>query len=637
MRGGQGDNGGGVINIEFGGRPEFAGPGGLGGQVTGTANPSIGDVLSVVVGTMGPTYGANPSASGPGAQNPGAGLGGIGGNDPAVIEGYPGGGGGGASALWNLPAGQSVATLLAIAGGGGGGGAGEASTPNLGGSGGYGGTNPSAGLTGTLNNGGLLFSPGVGGGPASLTAGGTAGPAANQGGNAGSNGGAGANGGNGGPGFTVGDTGGGGGGGGGWFAGAGGGGGGAVSAGGGGGGGISYAPGAATSVFRDNAVAGVGLIVVTYLTAPVVAVAAPTGTVTDTSEPLIGFTYTSAESAPMQSYRIVVFSEPGTGWPAGLDGTGNYTGSVIPLVPVYDSGVVYAANPPLTPASSPLPNGDLRAYVQATDSAGADSLPSAWADTEWTQNAPGPNAPTVVLNPTPTHARVGFTVTPAPGLTTTSITIQRSLDGGDTWQSVAGGTAIPVSGVTTFRDIGAPREVPIEYQVIPIHTSAAGVNLLGAAWTGSTTLLSDSNTWLMCSGNHLLNSVQDYQGPNISTNRHTDEVAYYPEGRTTAVVNVGTIHADTFTSGIASQPITFIFANDTQWLNFLAAWQTQTPLLLKTVYGDIGGLEQFWVMIGEDAGIVRQGGASRMGSGVNGRGPQIRMLSVNLYVVSEPT
>lgn len=613
-----------------GGADAPSGFGGLGGRVTGKAAPVIADTLTLYVAGLdeaifGYTLGGATVSGGDGSI---AWTGGRGGNSSALLL-------------------NGTLVAVAGAGGGGGGGAGGGSAGGNGGQFpgyGYPGHPAAFGTVGAVGSPGTVGSGGAGAGGGGNGAGGSggvgglggAGSAAAPYGGSGGSGGAGASGGGGGGGsgpytqvsLGISIT--------------------SPAAGSGGGGGTSAAGAAATLpvTFIDGVVPGAGSIILTWLVAPVATVTAPTGTITATSTPAISFTYASSESTPMQSFRIVVFSKPGSSWPAGLDGTGNYSGSLTPLIPIYDTGTVYAAAlpPGITIGSSstatlpvPLPNGDLRAYVTEMDSAGVDSTSSGWVFTEWTQNVAGPGAPTVVVTPDAVHARIQFAITPASGLASSVIKIERSLDGGTTYTTIAGGAAIPVPGAFTTYDYYAPREAAITYRITPTNTATVGVPLLGTAWTGATWLNSDSNTWIMCSANPSLNAVQDYQGPNLSGTRHTDQTVYYPEGVTDAVIFGGTMHAEGFVPGMGSNSVTFLFTNDAQYNNFMAIAATQQPVLLKTVYGDISGLEQFWVVLGADLAVMRQGGESRMGSGINGRGPQIRSALIDLYVVAEPT
>lgn len=340
---------------------------------------AIGDVLTLYVANY--TWGFHDGGTGGAA----GGLGGSGGN------------GGGSSAIYDST--QNV-VLVESAGGGGGGGAGGTGG-NRGGDGGQGGNiTIFAGNPGGNASDGAAFG---GGGGHGYPTDGIAGAAGTSGGNAGGaavlgvggNGGAGASG--------ASDSGGGGGGAGGAYGGGGGGGAGTNGAGGGGGGAwAATAAGVAPAAFLDGSVGTpTGLILIQYRVLPTVTVTAPTGTVTQTSEPTFAYTFSGA-NAGEQLVRITAFVRPSTGWPSGLQGDGSYPGdSGVPLVPIYDSGPTAAGIHEDIDIGA-IPNGDIRGYLQSTDTDG-DTSP--WAFTEWTQATPGPPAPTVTVTPDPTNAR----------------------------------------------------------------------------------------------------------------------------------------------------------------------------------------------------------------------------------------
>ena len=375
------------------GSPYNANSGGAGGRITGTYGPTIGDTINVYVagaGTAG-AYGDSGTTAG-GAGGYGYHSGGTGGSAlaHATSPGLSGGGGGGSTAVLD------GATLIAEAGGGGGGGSLAAEFVTYG-FGGYGGAIPKPGLNGYGS------SPAKGGNPGSSSAGGTGGAASGTGASAGS------------AGTTTGGAGGsttgtpasndyndgGGGGGGGYH---GGGGGGACTetstaalGGGGGGGGFSGQGAAATVAYNDGYQSGNGYANLSWLSLPVAAVTAPTGTVTATAQPTLIASYTSSESAPQQAYRVAVFSSAQT-MPSAP--------ALPATIPLYDSGVVYAAGPGLSVNPSSLPNGTLYVYVCFEDAAGGDSEWSAWASGSWLQSAPSPMTPVVTVTANRATARV---------------------------------------------------------------------------------------------------------------------------------------------------------------------------------------------------------------------------------------
>lgn len=194
----------------------------------------------------------------------------------------------------------------------------------------------------------------------------------------------------------------------------------------------------------------------------------------------------------------------------------------------------------------------------------------------------------------------------------------------------------PTGTVSVF-DYGAPREVTIQYRVTPVYDLGPYGSLAGTPTFLSTFLKSDSQMWLICPGNPALSMVTGFQGPDLAGIRNTDQAQYFPEGGNgAAIVFTGTEHAEAFISGIGSNMITWNCANDAQYDNLVAMFELKQPLCFKTVYGDLDGLEQFWVQFGNDFAITRKGGASRAGTGRN-RGAQIRQVLTEMWGVSEPT
>lgn len=437
IRGGGGGQG-------YNGLSPFSTPG-KGGRVTGTYVPAkAGDTIDVYVPGQGGTSGTGPVAGGYGYH-----AGGTGGS----VGGADGGGGGGGGAVLD------GAILLAVAGGGGGGGGAPGTIGGFSGFttsygfGGAGGATAGNGAVGQMSNAGTAPGGGKGGTATTDGAAGSAGLQAGGNGGAGTVG-AGGVGGNGGSGSTATAGGGaGGGGGGGLFGGGGGGGGGSSDSGGGGGGGCSVAPAATTASFFDKYQSGAGSAIVSWLVAPIATPSAPTGTISTTSTPLMTAAYSSVDGLAQQSYQVAVYATPGGGFPAGFNpGTGYYPGDGgIPLVAIWNSGVVYSSGPgvSIVPGVT-IPNGNMTAWFQFTDAAGADSIGSAWASSAWVQATPGPTAPTLTVVPSQATARATLTIvdTSPPASGTLGLTyyhIQRSVDGVN-WAEILGGSWVQNPG-----------------------------------------------------------------------------------------------------------------------------------------------------------------------------------------------
>lgn len=456
--------------------------GGKGGRVTGAYTPGIGDVIDVYVGGGGGAATGTPTAGGYGYHNGGTG----GATTNAGAQSAPGGGGGGASAAYDT----TLSQLIALAGGGGGAGGGAYNGNAAGGTGGYGGAIPTGGAVG----GGASF----GHGGAGDGAGGAAGGSGTAGGGAsGGVGGAGGHGSTGGP-----DGAGGGGGGGGSViagstsGGGGGGGGGNNSPGGGGAGGTSTAGpvGVTSPTFFSNYQSGNGAVTLSWLVAPVATPSAPTGTVTTTSSPTLTAAYTSVDGYAQQSYQVVVYVTPGGGFPAGFNpATGYYPGDGgTALTALWNSGVVYSSGPgvsitPTTSSGTPftIPNGNMTAFFQFTDAAGANSVGSTWATSTWVQATPGPTAPGVTVVASQTTARATLTIvdTSPPASGTLGLTywhVQRSPDGVN-WSEILNGAWVGNPG-----NLLSPEDASFEGSIGNMSWTRTGGSGTGA-YTGSHT------------------------------------------------------------------------------------------------------------------------------------------------------
>lgn len=107
---------------------------------------------------------------------------------------------------------------------------------------------------------------------------------------------------------------------------------------------------------------------VLYNEAPVVSAVTPSGTITASSQPAIGWTYTDPDGDVQERYRVKVFS-------AAQYGIGGFDPETSPST--WDSGAVFSSAVSVYP--DPLVNGTTyKAYVKAAD-AGSGGRYSAWA------------------------------------------------------------------------------------------------------------------------------------------------------------------------------------------------------------------------------------------------------------------
>jgi hypothetical protein len=163
----------------------------------------------------------------------------------------------------------------------------------------------------------------------------------------------------------------------------------------------------------------------------------------------------------------------------------------------YIDGSTPSTAAPSVACDSVLANGSYYAYVRATR-AFAGALAGAWTSLAVTVAITLPTAPTISAAADGANQRVAVTVTPnaSSGATGPLVSLQRTSDGGATWQAVHGATSVPGTFGTpiAFYDYTAPRGVALTYRVQVTATvssqqlatvwasAAVAGTLAGAGW-----------------------------------------------------------------------------------------------------------------------------------------------------------
>jgi hypothetical protein len=119
-------------------------------------------------------------------------------------------------------------------------------------------------------------------------------------------------------------------------------------------------------------------------TQPTVTVNTPTGTVTDTSRPAIEWTYADADGDPQTVYQVRVFTSAQYG-AAGFDPDTSLA--------AWDSGLVSASDPGVTPSVDLDNQTTHRAYVRVGHTLGTSVLLSDWAFAQFVVDYDSPPAP----------------------------------------------------------------------------------------------------------------------------------------------------------------------------------------------------------------------------------------------------
>lgn len=181
----------------------------------------------------------------------------------------------------------------------------------------------------------------------------------------------------------------------------------------------------------------------------------------------------------------------------------------------------------------------------------------------------------------------------------------------------------------TIYDRFAPREVTVLYRARVAAKEGSGGDwgaiVKASAWVtdAGTVLVNDENSWFTCPTDDTLDMAFLHAGTSFDGVAVEDLAVYWPEQRTTPVINGGTVHSEQFNG------ITLVFTSEAQAAAFRLLRATRQPVLFRTLYGE-GPLEQHWVRIGEQVTDERVGGYHIMEKG------QLHRVTFTAYEVTEP-
>ena len=183
----------------------------------------------------------------------------------------------------------------------------------------------------------------------------------------------------------------------------------------------------------------------------------PPSTVTDTTRPVLAWTYSDAESDSQAAYEVYVFTQ------AFASGHSMTDPSVwLSSALVYLSGTDPARRG--VRADYDFPNGNYRLFVRVRDTSGRWS---AFDTKDWTQSVSAPSAPTGLTAIQDISAfSVNLSVHCSTGGTADTVAFGYSDDGGDTWGLVRGADALPLTATTTAVDRDVPCGVTRIYRAV---------------------------------------------------------------------------------------------------------------------------------------------------------------------------
>lgn len=265
-------------------------------------------------------------------------------------------------------------------------------------------------------------------------------------------------------------------------------------------------------------------------TQPSVNVTAPTGTITATSLPEVGWDYTDADGTEQEFYRIRVFTS--AQYTAGGFDPSQSTA-------VWDSGLI-ASNDNTATIGEHLLDGTYRAYMVVAKTVGGQALYSGWDYSQFVVDTTPPGVPTFTSAFTAGSNRVDIQITGqsiSGSFDAQVFQVQRSDDNGVTWADVTGASAVIPSAtlLATVYDYAAPRAATAQYRVRSIGTLAA--NEVASAWAAAqlVAVTNDGTWWLKAVTSPTLNKGGVTVKPGFSTEPEEQIGVFRPIGRVSAV------------------------------------------------------------------------------------------------------
>ena len=266
-------------------------------------------------------------------------------------------------------------------------------------------------------------------------------------------------------------------------------------------------------------------------TQPTVTVSNPTGTVTNTSQPDVSWSYADADGSDQDYYRIRVFPSSVYAAP-GFD--------PISSTSTWDSGVVASSDNSAT-ITDYLTNGTWRAYVTVAKTVSGVPFYSAYAYAQFILSTTPPTTPTVQATYNSANNRVTLSMTGATvagSFDSQEFTVQRSADSGVTWGPVVGGTGLVVdgTGAAALFDYSAPRGITVLYRVRSVGLLTG--DFVATPWsaTDSVAVTNDGTWWLKSVTTPSLNTGGLKVAAGFESTPVEQVGVFRPLGRVSAVV-----------------------------------------------------------------------------------------------------
>jgi len=322
---------------------------------------------------------------------------------------------------------------------------------------------------------------------------------------------------------------------------------------------------------------------VTYVEEPDLTVDAPTGTVTDATQPDVEWTPDlDGDGGPQTHYEVKVFDDATYGG-GGFDPDTS--------TPTTESGEV-ASSASSYQVEDALPEDTYRAYVRIAQTVNGEKHWSAWHNTEFTINVDRPGDPTLALTPQAASGRIQLDLDDNAGdATTDAFEVQFSHDGGSTWVAVRTeeGEGVITGNDETIWDYEAPNGETVTYRARALH-DYSGL-WAASAWVQDSDSWSSQDRWLKHPTDPNLNTKVEVHSY-ASHQRSARQTVHQPLGRTDPVVV-------TDTRGPKRGEITLWLDDEVDREALGDLLETLAPLLLQMADGD--ERPDRWVVFG-DAG-----------------------------------
>lgn len=227
-----------------------------------------------------------------------------------------------------------------------------------------------------------------------------------------------------------------------------------------------------------------------YAIPPTDSLSAPTGTITTTTQPTVTWTHTAgSDGGPQTAYQFRVFT-------TAQYGIGGFDPATSPAS--YDSGIVYSSAASVNTGA--LANGAYRVYMRTAQTSAAQyQWATSWVFSGFTISVTTSDITSVGVTVDSANARNTVLITRNGATPTwTNFDLQRSVDGGTTWQYVRGGFNAAVSGSTvTVQDYETANTQTVIYRARASYTAGSYItgswisSASSAGWTSTSLWLKD--------------------------------------------------------------------------------------------------------------------------------------------------